>query len=234
MVGAIPVASEMDPETMRLCREFRDDAPPNVVVSEPYLPYIPSRWNGTLVLCEAQNLVGAHDYRARLLDMASDVRMHRLDQMATIGGIKPWDDGTLKLALSAALPRQELSEYALSNAVPWSLQGEANLTPDDAMQAKAATFWKRLFAMWSPGPRTIITLGNVAFDVMIDAGVEQKRCQRLRLPSPTAINRVCGMFRVEDLLNRFPEVSRAAIVLGMKPTASQVFFACHAVSLLAG
>ncbi len=70
-------------DALAVCRRFRDAAPSETIFPEPYLPYVPSDWNGILVLAEAQHLAGASTYRqwltnsgeinTRLLPFACDV-----------------------------------------------------------------------------------------------------------------------------------------------------------------
>jgi hypothetical protein len=50
-------------DALAVCRRFRDTAPTETIFPEPYLPYVPSDWNGILVLAEAQHLAVASTYR---------------------------------------------------------------------------------------------------------------------------------------------------------------------------
>jgi hypothetical protein len=97
------------------------------------------------------------------------------------------------------------------------------------MQQRAAEFWRDLVGVWQPDFKPLILLGKIAANVMDAAGI--KDAIRLRLPSPKNIQRVCGMFDPKDLLERYPEVNTAGKGLGLAFNPSNVFFACHAVSL---
>ena len=218
-----------------ICRKYRDDAPAGVVFDEPYLPYVPSQWNGILVLAEAQNLSmpDKNEYVKRLRKMSSEGRMKRLpDSEGKYIGVNPWDDGHAKLALKAMIPNLELKRVAVSNAVPWSCVGDdgENKNPNEEMRKKASAFWRELFDRWEPELKKIIALGKVTRKVMSDAGMKDS-VFALRLPSPMALRRLQNLFDREDLLARFPEARRAIETLGITATDTHVLFACHAVSL---
>lgn len=119
------------------CMEFA--APPgvDVVVPEPYIPYVPPDWNGTLVVSEAQNLAGGTSYVQRILAAAPAERVQRLYwEGSTDLGIAPWDDGTLKLAVAATWPLLSPDGFAVSNAVLWSqTSGARNINPEEALCA---------------------------------------------------------------------------------------------------
>lgn len=228
--------TEFEP-LMAVCRKFTDEAPEGVVIPEPYIPFIPENWNSILVLAEAQNL-SDKGYSDGLRRQGTDECILRLLNAKNKNGIgvKPWDDWHAKLALKAMIPKINLTEVAVSNAVPWSCLNEKgeNANPTGEMQEQAGKFWKDLFAAWEPDLKKIIVLGNVAEGVMIRAAQKREDWLKLRLPSLNNLNRVQGMFDREDLLRRFSEVKKAAEALG-KPdlvkSHSHVFFACHAVSL---
>ena len=218
---------------LEVCRTFADTAPDEVVFPEPYLPYVPTPWNGILVLAESQNLSDPSGGHVRRLDqMTPEERMTRLPGPDCIG-VGPWDNGIVKLALKAMMPDVDIDEIAVGNAIPWSRRDRArkNANPTKGMRSKASDFWRELLKVWQPGPRHLVVLGNMAAETIRGAGISESRL-KLRLPSPNAIRRICGMFDRDDLLGRFPEVGRAAKVLGMeKPSLEYVFYACHAVSL---
>lgn len=204
----------------------------NVVIREPYIPYIPPVWNGCLVLGEAQNLSNTNGaYVRRLQALSSRDRMNRF---ANGPAVAPWNDGSLTCAIEAAFGLNS-SEAAVGNAVPWSqvTPDGNNRNPSKEMEEKAALFWKELLPLIQPA--RIITAGKVAERVLrrADPGMRHDR-KSVRLPSPMAMSRISGMFDVDDLLRRYPEVQR--VVQG-KPEwfrthrRSKVFFACHAVSL---
>jgi len=209
-----------------------------VVVPEPYVPYVPRPWNGTLILAEAQNLSPKTngEYRQRLLAARAEHRMTRLGTLANIG-IQPWDDGSLKLAVAAAC-RCRPEETAVSNAVPWSRVNPEgnNFSPSRTMIDLAAGFWGDILRVLAPA--RVIACGKVASRVIGVASGHMPQCaiHRWRLPSPSAMSRVSGMFSETDLLSRYPEVAqvrRRHPEWAAAPYArNKVFFACHAVSLM--
>ncbi len=224
---------------LSICEQHTRLAPPEVVFSEPYLPRIPPRWNSVLVLAEAQNL-GRQSaaYREALAAKSPRERMVRLAGKGE-AGIQPWDDGSIKLAIAAALVC-EPEETAVSNVVPWSRvdTDDNNATPSDPMIERAISFWKDLLPR--TGPETIITCGKVAARVITAADDEVGRrfvLHKWRLPSPSAMSRVSGMFSEADLLERYPEVaevcSRHPEWADRPHRRNKIFFACHAVSTTA-
>jgi len=78
-------------DALAVCRRFRDTVPSETIFPEPYLPYVPSDWNGILVLAEAQHLAGASTYRQWLADLPSEDRMRRLPKAPGCLGVGPWD-----------------------------------------------------------------------------------------------------------------------------------------------
>jgi hypothetical protein len=228
---------------LKVCKNHCYRNAENVIVPEPYWPYVPENWNGILVLAESQSSV-CPEYWEWVKKEPTEERMQRLGKNPKEPkeiGIGPWDDRTIKLALQAifegANPKLKLEEVAVSNAVPWTRKGTGkNLNPDEQMQAKAAEFWKAIFDVWQPDIKALVILGNIAKRVMASAGVlsdskYKEKWLKLRLPSPNAINRVSGMFCCDDLEIRFSEVKKARECLGMGQNPRQIFFACHAVSL---
>lgn len=235
---------------LNVCKKHAYKDTENVIVPEPYLPYVPKTWNGILVLAEAQTPSTGYWEKLKVLDSTDKMtRLGRKELQYKDGdiGIGPWDDGTIKLALQAIFEgegveiRLKLEEVAVSNAVPWTRKGTGkNLNPDEQMQAKAVEFWKEIFDVWQPDIKALVVLGNIAERVMASAGVlsdskYKEKCLKLRLPSPNAIYRVYGMFDCRDLQIRFPEVQKAKEVMkeamGIDVKPWQIFFACHAVSL---
>jgi len=230
---------ELKEALLNVCKKHCYQDAENIIVPEPYLPYVPENWNGILVLAESQS--SAHPQYWKQVKKESILeRMQRLGKYPRELSIGPWDDGTIKLALQAIfegadLNNLKLEDVAVSNAVPWTRKGTGkNLNPDEQMQAKAAEFWKEIFNVWKPDIKALVVLGNVAKRVMRNAVLEKYRVLELRLPSPNAINRVSGMFNCVDLKTRFPEVEKALHTLKIiekeKQYQMKVFFACHAVS----
>ena len=71
---------------------------PAATIPEPYIPYVPNPWNGTLVLAEAQNHAKRSGQEPGYLDwlksLSSDERIERLYLWSEDLGIQPWDDGS--------------------------------------------------------------------------------------------------------------------------------------------
>lgn len=220
-------------DLIAVCRKYADMAPEGAMVREPYLPHVPQSWNGVLVLAESQQLAGAKSYRAWLEKLSREQRFVRLELWESSDvGVGPWDSGPVKLALKAIMPGICTDEVAVGNAVPWSCCTEAgtNANPTAPMRQKAAEFWRDLLSVWRPQFRAVALLGKVARQVLARAGLTG--AVKLRLPSPNNLRRICGMFDKDDLLERYPEVKAAGEALGDKlDKLSDVFFACHAVSL---
>lgn len=206
----------------------------NVVVREPYVPYIPNNWNQVLVLAESQNLSSSNEgYVQHLNSLAASERMNRLGLEADAIGIHPWDDGSLKLAVEAAFDIVA-EETAVSNAVLWSQRGSSgqNINPDNDLQSCSAELWMEMLELLNP--RLVICSGNIARSVIANTRWSGNII-KLRLPSKTAMSRMSGMFDENDLLRRYPEVKT---VLDLHPEwagggyrKNKIFFACHAVSL---
>jgi hypothetical protein len=227
---------ELDDSLAEICSRHFLDASFGATIPEPYIPLIPPRWNGALVVAEAQNHgVGSSGYLERLKAMTVAARIRRLSSREQVD-IQPWDDGSLKLAVVAAFdvdPR----DTAVSNAVLWSQvdsQGR-NVTPSDTLIERSMLVWSELLPALNP--KYIITAGTLA-DKVIGGALGQcdnmPRRVKLRLPSPMALSRVSGMFDVADLLDRYPEVRAAADAHSdwvASHRKNKIFFACHAVSI---
>lgn len=226
-------------EMVRICMDFPFPDGSKVVIARPYIPWMPEKWNGLLVLAESQNLSKTNaDYVDWLNDLCSDeqvLRLHRVRQTQDLG-IAPWDDGSLKLAVEAAFG-EDANQTAVSNAVLWSqvTESNANKTPSLQLIMASAKLWSKLLSVLRP--KRVITAGNVAHKV-IDGptcrAAHTFKHYKLRLPARTAMSRVSGMFRDEDLRSRYPEVEN---VIKRHPEwveafeRNKVFYACHAVSL---
>lgn len=205
-----------------------------IVIREAYIPYIPLQWNRYLVLAEAQNLAKANgDYVRWLTGLSPRRRMNRFADGPAVG---PWDDGSLPCAIEAAFHLNS-RETAVSNAVPWSLttpDGKRNRRPlSEEIKDKAVRFWEDLLPLIKP--THIITAGEVGKEVLERADPEGHYCLKsVWLPSSRAMSPKSGMFDVDDLLKRYPEVQQ---VVQSKPEwfqtykRNKVFFACHVVSL---
>ena len=107
-------------ELIQVCRGHILGPEYEAFVPEPYVPYVPEKekWNGTLVLAEAQNFSNTcrhRPYREALLGWSSDERITRLGRGGKIG-VHPWTAGWLKLAVHVAFALDP-ANTAVSNAV---------------------------------------------------------------------------------------------------------------------
>lgn len=241
----------MESKLFKICTD--NILPPNmnVVIPEPYVPYIPNEWNEILVLAEAQNLSksSSDQYVRKLKSMSTEERIFRLfpdgrfrcaAQVVTSNiGVHPWDDGSLKLAIESACGTKA-ENTAVSNAVPWSQvdENENNITPSWELISRSIKFWEKLLPLIVP--KHIISCGKKAQRVIDDLsnGLWTGKHSRLRLPSRAAMSRVSSMFSEKDLLSRYEEVKKVVErhpEWAEKPyRQNKIFFACHAVSRLKG
>ena len=224
-----------------ICQKYGIYQGTTVVVERvPYIPYIPENWNGVLVLAEAQNLY-EDDYKdcsdlqkiCRLYpDKDCSKKYEANGKLFPVLDIKPWEDGSIPLALKAALGLDPF-ETAVCNACVWSLRENGkNVNPNDEMRAESRVLWKKMLAAMGSMVKQIICCGSVAASIFdFEEANAIRNC--LRLPSPNALSRVSGMFREEDLFKRYPEVR--GVFAEFKDTTyrqNKIFYACHAVSIL--
>ena len=222
-----------------ICRRYILSHEHGVIIPEPYVPFVPPRWNGILVLGEAQNLATDRTgYREWIEGCDREKRFRRLPRDHERIGVKHWDDGSLPVALSAALIAAP-NQTSVSNAVLWSqstAQGR-NANPSEALLEKSAEIWSEMLLIIRP--KTVVAAGSKAKAVITKA-MERARINNVptkfwRLPSPQTMSRISGMFSTTDLLSRYPEVARIAesnphwFEDGNRP--NKIFFACHAVSI---
>lgn len=209
-----------------------------VAVPEPYIPWLPYRWNRVLVLAEAQNLSTKNQaYVDFLMGLPREERFQRLGRRGppTIG-IQPWDDGSLPLAMAAVYPDLATTEFAVSNAVVWSLRTVAgtNANPNDELTAAAIAYWLEVLPILKP--QQIVCAGAMARKV-IEAAWKRPPLA-LRSPSPLSFSKIAGLFDTDDLLCRYKEVARALErypEFGAAPyRRNTILFACHAVSVATG
>lgn len=225
----------MQEDLVEICRKFtlsEDDF--NVVIPEPYFPYIPENWNKVLVLAESQNLsLSNSEYVDELLRMTSEQRMARLGYDTEFVGVYPWDDGSIKLAIEASLKIRS-EETGVSNAVLWSQRGSngQNVNPEIGLEKASSRIWLQFFE--SLDPEMVVCCGKVAAQVINKSGWGGD-VLHLRLPSRSAMSRISGMFSESDLMARYPEVRS---VIDKNPAwveggyrLNKIFYACHAVSL---
>lgn len=223
----------------RLCR--RHILPPDhaAVVPEPYLPFIPPKWNGVLVTAEAQNLSAKNEeYRSWLIKLSRTKRIRRLSERTPVA-VAPWSDGTLQIAVEAALGVRA-DQTAVSNAVPWSLVAESgsNANPSEELAVLATAFWAVILPAMKP--KVLVAcgkIGRMVFSGDTLAGVKGLKTHFLSLPSSSLLSRVSGLFSDYDLLGRYPEVKS---VVDRRPDLvasyrrNKIFFACHSVSVIKG
>lgn len=203
----------------------------SVVISEPYLPYIPSKWNGILALAESQNLSSSyHDYVQNLRDMAGKERVTRLQNFEDLG-IGPWDQGFLKIALKAAL-NIDPDFTAVSNAVPWSLVTEkkGNKGPSSFLESRSAYLWIELLRELRPSG--IITCGAVASRVVTKAVWKGAVTEIIH---PDRMRFLRKEKDEESLLTEFPEVKK--IINGhrewIKGSEKRIIrYSCHVINSL--
>ena len=222
-------------ELARLWEYFILDAPAEVVIAEPYVPYIPQNWNRVLVLAEAQNLSRRNQkYVDDLMRLSSKERIHRLGHWSGFVGVAPWDDGTLKLAVAASLGI-EPDHTAVSNAVLWSsrVARGRNENPGKKLQARSVELWTRMLEVMKP--RLVVTTGAVAryvISTVLRHTTVKPDHVVWALASPRVLMPMTSMISASELRKRFPEVDA---VIRSQPSwlkdndARKILYACLAV-----
>jgi hypothetical protein len=230
----------MSTRLMKVCRRHILGSNSLAAVLEPYIPFIPKRWNGTLILAEAQNLSDKSSSYLMWLKAASPkTRMQRLGRNGSVG-VGPWDNGSLKLAVESALQLHAV-ECAISNGTPWSLVSANgnNQNPSKELIDRSVVFWTEMLPVLRPAH--IITVGSKAREI-VSAALKGSQLKPKRtmwvLPSPRLLSPLAKMVHEADLLQRFPEVEQ---VIGRHPEwiqgsnrKNKILFACLAVSETAG
>lgn len=225
----------MKEELIEICKRYTLSDAEQVVVPEAYIPYIPINWNKILVLAESQNLSKTNSkYVNSLKSLTSIERMQRLGHDNLSFGVAPWSDGSLKLAIESAFDDEKADSTGVSNAVLWSQRSAtgANINPSNELIEISSKLWKEYLFLLNP--KLLITAGKKAENVINKTGWNGKHIC-LRLPAKTAMSRISGMFKTDDLLERYPEVKQ---VVHNNPEwvedyrSNKVFFACHAVSII--
>lgn len=224
-------------DMIEICKRHIASEDLDVVITEPYIPHIPDKWNGFLVLAESQNLSNTNSsYVEKLKSMTSNERILRLQSEEDLG-IQPWDDGSLKLAIESAF-NVTAEDTAVTNSIFWSQIDKFgnNRTPSSQLIDLSIKLWTDLLPLIKP--IHIVTSGNISKRVIeeVKKAIGQSLHHTpLRLPSRTAMSRVSGMFSENDLLSRYPEVKRVKenhpdwLEGGYQ--LNKIFFACHAVSV---
>lgn len=184
-------------------------------------------------MAEAQNHgAKSHDYLTWLREQDSTTRMLRLYARGDRLGCQPWDDGSLKLAVACSFGSAP-DEWAVANAVLWSRMDRAkrNDNPSKRMEQNSVKVWCEFLEILRP--EWVVTAGEVARRIIDQTQYGGCRLS-LKLPSPSYLSRVSGLFDEEDLLQRYPEVlevmeGRPELLRGGY-RRNKIFFACHAVS----
>jgi hypothetical protein len=233
-----------DELAISVCREFAKSAPDGVVFKEPYLPYVPTAWNGVLVLGCAENLGAktiAEKYRQRLLAMKSkqpESLFHRLHGDDVPG--RPWGDDRIKLSLRAIWPKIDFQHLAFSNAVPWSITtagkgGKIKDTPPTPeMVDHAVDFWCSLMPAlgWSSPTsplKLIITVHAISRDVASKVKLKESLSSRLfslYFPCPRNDNKISSRYNGE--LDQ--RVREAVAAMGIKPQPRDERYATYALA----
>jgi len=216
------------------CRNSVLTATSEETILEPYIPFIPNNWNGCLVLAEAQNHSKKnHAYLSWLRGLDSKDKMLRLYMRGKELGCQPWDDGSLKFAVTCIL-KDEPARWAVCNAVLWSRRSssKSNENPSDVMKKNSVKLWTQYLTVMKP--EWIVAAGKVAREVIDQTGYIGKRLNLL-LPSPINLQRLSTLFDSDDLLKRFPEVEskleKHGNLIEGKSRNNKIFYACHAVSM---
>lgn len=230
-------------ELLEICRRHilpiaYDVRPYYVVVPQPYVPFIPNNWNGALVLAEAQNLSKGSPDVGWLTSATSDEKIFRLGRDGRIA-IQPWEDGSLKLAVEAALGIRA-AQTGVSNAVPWSLVDEKdnNKNPTPKLINRSIGFWSELLHALKPAH--IVTAGAIARHVItgaLEKCDDNPTCTAWPLPSPRLFSPISQTIDEAELMRRFPEVEKAICqnpdwVKARRP--NKILFACLAVAAAKG
>lgn len=225
-------------ELLEICRRHTLPRPHDVVVPQPYVPFIPKNWNGVLVLAEAQNLSKGSPDVEWLKSATADERIFRLGRDGHIA-IQPWEDGSLKLAVEAALGIRA-AQTAVSNAVPWSLVDEKgnNKNPTPELIKRSKSLWSEL--LHALKPEHIVTAGAIARRVItgaLEKCDDSPLCTAWPLPSPRLFSPITQTIDEVELMRRFPEVAKA---IGQNPDwaktrrPNKILFACLAVAAAKG
>src|SRR5262249_47631018 len=144
-------------------------------------------WNKVLVLGEAQNLSQTYSpYVNRLKASSPDARILRHYQDHVLH-VRPWDDGTLKLAMCAVFGG-DADRFAVSNAVLWSHGTDEgrNASPDEILQSKSVEVWNRFLLELVPDH--VVTTGKIAGAVIAAVKRRQnKTWKHWQLPSASPL-----------------------------------------------
>jgi hypothetical protein len=168
-------------DLVEICKkkEYNLQTISNISIPTPYIPYVPNSWknNKILILFEAQNLSGSNDglikYKNKLSEEDSFRRLGNSNIKDDGIGITPWDEGWLDLPLRTCFPDTKLQDYAVGNAVLWSLSKDGkNINPTKSLIQKSAELWSEMLT--DMNPNLIILVGNVAKEVISKASYKGK------------------------------------------------------------
>jgi uracil-DNA glycosylase len=228
-------------ELLAICERNKGSAGGGAVVDEPYIPFLPRKgrrpgWNGVLVLGEAQNLSAVFAGFVRRLQASTPRERHLRLYWDSERHVRPWDDGTLQLAVEAVFNRSA-EEFGVGNAVLWStLAGPSkNEAPRPTYIRLSMKVWREMLPLLSP--QCVVTTGATAKKV-IGSLRRDARGTWCHLPlssaSPRYLNTVSGKVDEATLLRMTPEVER---VVARHPEwvtkfrQNKIFFACEAVQI---
>jgi hypothetical protein len=211
----------------------------------PYAPFIPKNWNGILVLGISQKISvhnnGDVDYRESLLNLSDDYLMFRLGNKDVTGkksdqflGVKPWDDGYLKLAMLSCFPESKVNEYGVSNVIPWELNRD-NKFQNNFLESKSIKFWKDVLTVIKP--KYVIGIGQITGNAFaLGYACKKMKFRYFQLLSPVSLRTIINLFDENDIYFRYPEV-RYAFELNSKLIKRNnpnwrhyILYAAHAVS----
>lgn len=213
--------------------ELKAESP---IIENPYAPYVPTKWNKTLVLAEAQNLSMNHEsYVAQLKSYDFPNQAFRLKDPSDLG-ILPWDDHSLKLAIEVGMEADH-REVAVSNACFWSQRKKDgnNANPSEKLQQLSSMLWNELVILIKP--KVIITIGKISKNIIEQTTLNEIKHVNLCHPSSNYLSRFSGLITEETILERFPEVKRIDFkypewMQNGNYRQNKLFYAVHALSKL--
>lgn len=172
-------------ELTELCMKYifdEENKPINNIINAAYIPFIPDNWdnNKILILFEAQNLSNTNEaYVKHLNNLEESGQIQRLYPEYRYKpkrkiGITPWDKGYLDFPLKVCFPEFNFSDFAVSNAVLWSLaEGKTNISPSPKTKQESSQLWNEMLKKMDPN--YIITVGNIASDIIYKTDYKDKR-----------------------------------------------------------
>lgn len=214
-------------ELSKICDSFKFDEktkPSNIVIDSPYIPYIPDNWeqNKILILFEAQNLsgssIGNMEYVNELKSSKSKQVLRLYECLLTENeiGISPWDDSYLDFPLKVCFPEHERKDFAVGNAVLWSLsKNEKNLNPTKDLIEKSSQIWKQFLAEMKP--KRIVLVGNIAKAVVTNEIYPKELTTHTYFPYGRYPNFIYKHFDFSPQIYRYENVMNALKLLNKTP-----------------